>query len=110
MASHTHIATLSDRLAEADGPVLVDGCPRCVELAKDPILYLDDQHIEALWEQMLVTEQCLGREWDDRKVSQLDDVARRDLWRIYLFLERHSQLAADKLLADEERHAREAQV
>lgn len=94
--THDHPSSFDERMAE-DGPVLVDGCPRCDEHAVKPLETLDDTHLRALWERMLQVEGRLGRQERVNHASGNDADACRTLWTVWLFLERYPDLALEKI-------------
>lgn len=75
--------------------VLYDSCIRCGQHAADPIAGLDPQNIQELWSRMLATERGIG---DTTYRTMTEQRAGRDLWRVYLFLERHTTVDPTHLM------------
>jgi hypothetical protein len=63
---------------------LHDGCPRCEELARNPLRELDAEHLGDLWLHMVMVEQ-------DRAVYRSHAEARacRELVGVWVFLQRY---------------------
>lgn len=78
---------------------LSDGCPECRRKAKDPIAYLDGEHVADLWSRMVRVEHGMN----DNLAAKYRDVqayrsgaeadACRHLRTIALFLERHTSIS-----------------
>jgi len=63
---------------------LSDDCPRCSEHANDPLVSLDQAHVEALWRQMVAVEFGGGGMYR----SHAEARACRHLYALGLFLQR----------------------
>lgn len=63
---------MSAHIAHEDSIVvgLVDGCPRCEEHAKDPMLSLDADHLNDLWRRMVEFEYLDHDEWRPRSNAE----------------------------------------
>lgn len=87
---------------------LDDGCPECSRKAHDPIALLDSQHIADLWNRMVAVEQpsrrhCLPAPYDSVAGGYRSDAeaaAARHLYRVALFLERHTSIEPWYALGD----------
>lgn len=87
--SHIYHPELEQRLKSAEGSgvgVLVDGCESCERHATDPVASLDDDHIKALWREMVRVERHRGV-YRSRADARACDV----LYRIAVFIERHGR-------------------
>lgn len=87
--SHDYHVGLEARLTSRPGSgigVLVDGCERCEQQAKDPVGSLDEDHIKALWREMVRVERH-----DGAYRSLADSRACQVLYGIAVFIERHGR-------------------
>ena len=78
---------------------LHDACPDCQAKAKDPVARLDGAHVRDLWLRMVAVEHGSSRAnlpqpYSDvgRYRTDLEAEACRHLYRIAVFLERHSSV------------------
>lgn len=77
---------------------LMDGCPECSRKAADPIALLDSEHITDLWNRMVAVEHPSSRHylpepydtWKGGYRSNAEAAAAKHLYRVALFLERHT--------------------
>jgi hypothetical protein len=84
MATHTDHPILEDPARDA---ILVDGCPRCEEHARN--LYdLDEAFTRALWRRMV----AVNHESSDHLRSYAEKTAVDQLWRFALILERYTDV------------------
>lgn len=84
MASHG-VHDSPARLRNQAEPILYDGCDRCAEHADDPLVALDPEFTEALWNRMVEVERN-----DGAYSSGAEARACKTLYRIAVWLERHS--------------------
>lgn len=85
--THSYHPDLAERLQYKPGSgtgVLVDGCRRCEDQAKDPVGALDEDHMKALWREMVRVERH-----DGAYRSLADSRACQVLYQIAVFIERH---------------------
>lgn len=70
--------------------VLADGCDRCAEHAKEPMLLsLDQEKMQRLWAEMIAVEHGSGT---PEYVTAADAEAGKQLYRIAVWLERYAEI------------------
>ena len=80
-----------------DDAILADGCDRCAEHARSPMLLTLDRHkVEALWRRMVEVEKGSGERYYR---SKNEGLACSTLYNAATFLERHFGFEARELLA-----------
>ena len=91
MASHIYHPDLEDPARPA---ILVDGCPRCEEHARN-LFDLDEKFTAALWRKMV----AVNHESSEHLRSHAEKTAVDQLWKFALILERYTAIDPWTLLA-----------
>lgn len=78
---------------------LSDECDECKRKAADPIAHLDSEHVADLWHRMVAVEHGSSRhylpdEYHGVRIyrTHTEMVAAKHLYRVALFLERHTEM------------------
>lgn len=102
MSTHIYHAKMVERLAtKARGfGVLVDGCERCEEHAERPVSSLDQEHLAALWREMIEVEATDDYDGMPGYRSLADARAALALMPIRRFLDRYTTVDPKAIFAD----------